>query len=98
MCASKDTINKNNQPTKWEKTLSITDHRLISSMYIYIFWKLLQIKKKKIRLRWKKLENHLDISLKKAYGEQAHENMLNIISHWGNASKTIYNEISLHIY
>lgn len=27
--------------------------------------------------------------------EQAHEKMLNIISHW-NASKTIYNEISLH--
>ena len=47
-CASKDTINKkNNQPTKWEKILPITDHTLISSIYIYIFFfKLLQINKK----------------------------------------------------
>ena len=38
-CASKDTINKkNNQPTKWEKILPITDHTLISSIYIYIFF------------------------------------------------------------
>ena len=51
-CASKDTINKkNNQPTKWEKILPITDHTLISSIYIYIyiFFKLLQINKKKIK-------------------------------------------------
>ena len=96
-CTAKETINKmKRQPTKWEKTFAndMTDKGLISKTYKQLIQ--LNIKKPNIPIKkWAEKLNRNFFQRGNADGQQAHEKMLNITNHQGNANQN-HHEISPH--